>query len=216
MPQPIEPPSRRIVTGLDRDERTEVVAVALRQVQTDVAAHRTAHHHRPLQAKLAAKRHHEVGVEFGGELVFLFPPALGRNRLAVARQIECDHVEALADLRIVELMAPFARIGARGMQADQRDAMAGFLVENPVFLALERNVNVVSGYRLYFCHLSAPPYSLTARIRSSAQANARRFCHITFTSPSILRRPCSVCDIAMMSLYIGGGTGGTNFAHGWQ
>src|SRR5258708_4704776 len=85
-PLPVQPASGRIVTGLDGDERAEVVAITRRKVQADVAAHRTAHHRRPIQVKLAAERDHEVGVELGGELVLLFPPALGRNRLAVTRE----------------------------------------------------------------------------------------------------------------------------------
>ena len=75
VPQPIEPPARRIIAGLNRDQRPNLIRKIQREMQTNVATHRAAHNHRLVQAEFAAKGHDKLGVEFGGELIFIFPPA---------------------------------------------------------------------------------------------------------------------------------------------
>ena len=98
-----------------------------RQLEHDLAADRAAEHDRPLEAERRAEGQDQVDVGRGGEAVLLVLPAGGRQRLAVPRHVEGQHAEVPRDLRVVQQVAELAAVGARGVQAHERDALPGLL-----------------------------------------------------------------------------------------
>ena len=71
-----------------RPMAAEIFAMAQRRVQHGAAADRAADHHRPVELKRTAHRHHRVDIEIGRELIGLALEARRRRGLAVPRQIE--------------------------------------------------------------------------------------------------------------------------------
>ena len=100
----------------------------------------------------------------------------------MARQVERNDAEILVDIGGTQLMPPFTPVRTRGVQAHERDPFTGFFVVNPVFLAFKRHPDIAPDDWFNFCHVYLPESAVVvqiSRIRSSAQVNARMFCHMT-------------------------------------
>ena len=106
----------------------------------------------------------------------------------MSRQIKRDHPKVTVDIGIAQLVAPLARIRAGRVETHEGDALPGFLIKHPIVFSLVRNTHITTGNGFNIRHGSYS-YSCTLRIKSSVQVKARRFCHMTLTSPSICRRP---------------------------
>lgn len=118
--------------GLQADHAAERAGMPGRQVQHDPAPDRAAERNRPVQpqGRRHGSDHGDVGC--GGELVVATPPALRRRRFAVERHVEHDAAEVPRDLGIRQQPAILPPVRPGGMQAQQRDALAGLLVIHPV------------------------------------------------------------------------------------
>ena len=66
------------------------------------------------------------------------------------RQVEGDHAIAAGDLAIVQERAVLPSVGAGGVQADQRNALARLLEIEPVRLAVEVQAQVAADHRLIY------------------------------------------------------------------
>ena len=108
---------RRVGRAFQPDDSRKLVLKFRRDLQHDRAAHRAAHHHRPLEAELEPHRADHRQIALRGEAILLQPPAVRRRRAAVIRQIERDDAEAVGHLLVVEHMAVLPRVRARGVQA---------------------------------------------------------------------------------------------------
>src|SRR5579863_4379959 len=78
----------------------------------------------------------------------------------MARQIESDDTEALRDVGIAELVAIFATVGARGVEADQRNALARLFIIDAIFLPRMGDVDVAPNDRIGLSHFRLAPEGL--------------------------------------------------------
>src|SRR5262249_3909276 len=62
--------------------------------------------------------------------------------LAMPGHIEGDHPKVGRDVGVAQLMAILASVSARGMQTDQRNALAMFLVVGAIALALALDIDI--------------------------------------------------------------------------
>ena len=129
--RPVEPfgviPRRLMVGRLQADQSAKLGAMVGGQIEGDAPAHGTAHDHRFVQFQRGAESTDDFGVAVGGEGVLLILPADRRWRLAAPWQVEGEHAETVGDRRVGHQMAKLTGVAAGGVQADQRDAAAGFL-----------------------------------------------------------------------------------------
>ncbi|MNL35096.1 hypothetical protein D3C87_1571070 [compost metagenome] len=141
---------RRVVPGFlevgrfHPDQRAEVIGVLMRKLQHDAPADRATDQRRAVQRQGIAERHHGFHVAFGGQAVFLVLPAGRRVRLAVPGHVESNHAITRGDVRIAHHVAVLAAVGARGMQADQRNALARFLEIDAAGLARDFNRHIAA------------------------------------------------------------------------
>jgi hypothetical protein len=126
--------------------------VVERELEHDLAADGAAQHHGPIEPQRAAERHDQVDVGARGQPVLLVLPAHGRKRLAVPRHVEGEHAEVARDRLVEHQVAELAAVGAGGVQADERDALPGFLEVDAVGTAAERQVDVAADDRLDLRH----------------------------------------------------------------
>jgi len=69
----------------------------------------------------------------------------GRRRLAVPGHVERDHAVARQHFGVVHHSAPLPRVGPRGVQAQQRDALPGLLHIDAVRHALDGQPQITAG-----------------------------------------------------------------------
>ncbi len=162
MMQRIDPPARGVVAGFEGDEGGEFVLITQRQRQADVAAHGLAHEDGLAQVERAAERHDELAVELGGELIFVLHQVevRRRDRLAMPGHVERDDAEIAADVGVAQLVPVLAAVGAGGVQADHRDALAVFLVVGAVRLAFALDINVTPDDGIVCIHDNSPALPL--------------------------------------------------------
>ena len=172
---------RRVGRAFQPDDAGKLVLIFGRDLQHDRAAHRAAHHHRLLECELEphGADHREIALR--RQAVLLQPPAVGRCRAAVIRQVERDDAKPVGDLRIVEHMAVLPRVRARGVQAQQRHALPGFLDMHAICGAvdIDRRDSARRSARSHST-LGAPVSRMMFIIRCSARA----FCMAIRLSPS--------------------------------
>ena len=154
MMQRIYPPARRIVASFERNQGAELILVAQRQFETNIAAHRLAHDHGLFQFQCMAKGNNEFCVELRRELVFILHQVevLWRKRLAMPRHVERDHAEIVVVVRIANLMTVLAAIGAGRVEANHWHAFAALFVIGAICLALALNVNVAANNWIMLIH----------------------------------------------------------------
>ncbi len=119
-----------------------------REVENEAAADRAAHDDGSREIECIANVDHHPRIALGGELVLLGLEADGRQRFAVPRHVEHDDAVVSRDHRVVEEVAELAAIGARGVQADERDATPGFLDVESVRTARQREMAIAADDRL--------------------------------------------------------------------
>ena len=141
-------PGRLKRRGFQPDQRAELGGVMNREIEHDAAADRAAEHDRPLELERGAERPDRFGVGRGGEPVFLVVPAIGRRRLAVPGQVEGDDAERIGDRRIGHHVPELAAVGARRMQANQRDALSRLLEVEAMRPALQRHMEIAPDDRI--------------------------------------------------------------------
>jgi len=135
--------------GLQADERAQLARVLEREMQHDASADRAAHHHRALEAELVRDAHHHRGVGVGAQAIrFIALPERRRRALAVPRHVERHNPVVFQYLGVIKHRAVLAPIGAGGVQAKKRDALARFLVVDAMRASAERDVCVAAGDRL--------------------------------------------------------------------
>ena len=120
----------------------------MREIEHDAAADRAAHHHRLVELQRVGDLQDHLDVAARGELVLLVLIALGRRRLAVPRHVEHDDAVVVGDALVVEQAAILPAVGAGGVQAEQRNALAGLLDVEPVRAAEQIEVQIAAGDRL--------------------------------------------------------------------
>ena len=119
-----------------------------REIEHDAASYRAADHGRPVQLQGAAEGADGFGVACGGELIFCPIPAGRRIGLAVKRHVEGNDAEILRILLVREQIPPLPCVGARGVQADQRNAGAVFLEIDAMRFAFYFDMDVTADYRI--------------------------------------------------------------------
>ena len=150
--RPVQP--RRVVPGLlevgglEGDQGAEFGGVRDREVEHDAPADRAAHDHRPVELQGTAEGTDGSRVGRRRQPVLARLPAVGRRRLAVPRHVEGQHPEALRDLGVGQQMAVLPVVGAGGVQADQRDPLAGLLEVEAVRDAVDLHPQVAADHRL--------------------------------------------------------------------
>ena len=117
------------------DQRAEALRVLAREMQHDAPADRAAHDDRLVEFERVGDFDDHAHIVARGELVFRVLPAGRRRRLAVPGHVEGDDAEVRRDARIVHQAAILPRVGAGGVQAEKRNALAGLLDIEPVRLA---------------------------------------------------------------------------------
>ena len=80
--------------------------------------------------------------------------------------VEGDDAEVRRDARIVHQPAILPRVGAGGVQADQRNALAGLLDIEPVRLAEQVEMQIAAGDRLEARAHRAASFGAAAAITS--------------------------------------------------
>src|SRR5207237_5694290 len=95
-----------------------------------------------------------------------------RRRAAVIRQVKRDDAKAAGDFGIVQHMAPLPAIGARGVQAEERNAIACLLEEDAA--GVGAHVAPDDGFVLRH----------QLRMRFIMRCRARAFCIASRPSPS--------------------------------
>ncbi len=118
--------------GLEPDDGAEAFGVLVREIEHDAAADRAAHHHGLVELQRVGDLQDHLHIVARGEPVLLVLIAIGRRGFAVPRHVEHDDAVVVGDARIVEQPAILPAVGARGVQAEQRNALAGFLDVEPV------------------------------------------------------------------------------------
>src|SRR5690606_40084571 len=84
-------------------------------------AHRAAEDHRTIETQRIGEADDGAHVERRGELVAPLHPVGRHARLAVPRQVEGDHPEAIGDPRIAHQVPELVRVRPGGVQAEQRN-----------------------------------------------------------------------------------------------
>ena len=64
------------------------------------------------------------------------------------RHVEGNNPAFRCDVRVVQDMTELAAVGPGGVQTDQRDALAGFFVENTVIEPATGDADIAGGDRL--------------------------------------------------------------------
>src|ERR1700761_7744878 len=93
-------------------------------------------------------------------------PARGRRGFAVPGHVEGDHAVARGDALVIHQRPVLTAVAARGVQAEQRRALARFLDIKPVRLAEDVEMHVTAGDGLESHAHAAPP--ATGRSLASA------------------------------------------------
>ena len=144
--QPLDVVIGRDVGGaFQPDDGAEFLGVLVREIKHDAAADRAAHHHRAVELQRVGDFQDHPDVVARGELVFLVLEALRRRRFAVPRHVEHDDAIVFGDALVVEQAAILPAVGARGVQAEQRNALAGLLDIEPVRPVEQRHVEIAAG-----------------------------------------------------------------------
>ena len=131
--QPVHVVIRRdIRRGLKPDDGTEALGVLVREIEHDTAADRAAHHHGLVELQRVGDLEDHPHVVARGELVLLVLVAFGRRGFPVPRHVEHDDAIVVGDALVVEQPAILPSVGARGVQAKQRNALARLLDVEPV------------------------------------------------------------------------------------
>ena len=141
-------PRRLEIGGLESDQRAKFGGMIDREIENDAAADRATHHHRPVQLQRLAEGADGLGVARGRELIFIAVPARRRIGFAMPGHVEGDDAEVLRKLLVGKQMPPLPSIGARGVQAHQRNARAVFLEIDAVHLAADIDMDVAADHRL--------------------------------------------------------------------
>jgi hypothetical protein len=131
--------SRCVGAALETDDTGQLVLMLGRESEHDRPAHRAAQDHGLLQLERLPDRSDHGEVRFRRQAVLRQPPAVGWRRAAVVGQVEGDDPEAIRHLLVVEQVAILPAVGAGRMQAQQRDAAAGFLDEDAVHEPVDRD-----------------------------------------------------------------------------
>ena len=144
--------------GLQPDQGAETRGMLQRQVQHDAPADGAAHRHRLVERERIDHGHDGVDVGARCQLVLGLVPARRRRGLAVPGQVEGDDAELGKRLGVVEEAAVLPAVGARRVQAQQRDAGAGLLDIEPVRLALDVEAQIAAdgGLERGFAHRLRP------------------------------------------------------------
>src|SRR3546814_160301 len=173
-----------------------------RQMQDDAPADGAAHHHGTVECQGAGHVADEPDIAVRRQPVLLALPAFGRRRLAVPGHVEGDHAEVPGHVRIIEHAAELAAVGAGRVQAEQRDAAAGFLDIQPVRPPADVTAEVAADDRLVARrgHGASP----LPRGSSSSALNHSRLAKNGRRSPSIVTRRWRTRP--RMSCLRGGGT----------
>jgi hypothetical protein len=119
-----------------------------RKLEHDAPADRAAHHDRALQAEFLRYGEHHSAVAFGAQAVILVFPTGRRRGLAVPRHVEGDNAKTPRDRRIVEHRPVLTAVGAGGVQAEKRDALARLLEVQAVLAAAELDARITADDRL--------------------------------------------------------------------
>ena len=130
--------------ALQPDDGAESRGVLMREIERDAAADRAAHHHRLVELERIGDFQDHLDVAARGELVFLVLIALRRRRLAVPRHVEHDDAIVVGDALVVEQAAILPAVRAGGVQAEQRNALAGLLDVEPVRAAEQREIEIAA------------------------------------------------------------------------
>ena len=160
--------------GLQADERSEVLGVLEGEMQDDATADRAAHDDGSIQRKRLAHPEYHVDVVLRGESILEGLPARGRGRFAVPGHVEGNDAILFGNARVVHHGAVLAAVGSRRVQAQQRNAFAGFLHVEPLGAAekVESQVATDHGFESHLArgaHDAAP-----SRSRSSRSLKYRR------------------------------------------
>ena len=119
----------------------------VREMQHDASADRAAHDHRLVEFERVGDVDDHAHVVARGELYSRVLPAGGRRGLAVPGHVEGDDAEIVGDALVVHQPAILAAVGAGGVQAEQRNALAGLLDIKPVRLAEQIEMQIAAGNR---------------------------------------------------------------------
>ena len=126
-------------------------------MQRDAAADRTADHDRPVEFERGRDLQDHGRVLRRGELILLLMPARRRRRLAVPGHVEGNDAMFCGDARVVHQAAILPPVAARGVQAQQRRALARLLDIDAVRPAEQIEMHVAAGDRLEpRAHAAAP------------------------------------------------------------
>ena len=147
-------PGLLVVGGLQADQRAELLAVRVRKLKHDASADRAAHRHRAVERERRAQRADRRHVALRGQPVLGLLPACGRIRLAVPGQIEGDDAIVARHRFVAHQVAELPRVGAGGMQAEQRYALSRLLEIDPAVLAQDRHADIAPDDRFQcgLCH----------------------------------------------------------------
>ena len=143
--QPVHVVIRRDMRrGLQPDDGAEALGMLVREIEHDAAADRAAHHHGLVELQRVGDLEDHPHVVARGELVLLVLVALGRRGFAVPRHVEHDDAIVVGDALVVEQAAILPPVGARGVQAKQRNALARLLDVEPVRPAEQVEVEIAA------------------------------------------------------------------------
>ncbi len=143
---------RRVRRRLEADDAGQLALVVGGDLERDRAAHRAAHHHRPLELERLPHRADELEVALRRQPVPREPPLVGRRRTPVIRQVERDDAEPPRDLGVVQHVPPLPAVGARSVQAEERDTLSRLLEEDPVARAERAHLDVAADDRFVLRH----------------------------------------------------------------
>src|SRR5262249_52187152 len=120
----------------------EPLRVLMREMQNDASADRATDGYRPVEFERVGDLDDHSHIVARGELVISILPSGRRGGLAMPRHVESDDAEIFRPARIVEHAAILARVGTCSMQAQQRNALPGFLHIEAVGVSQGLNVQI--------------------------------------------------------------------------
>src|ERR1700693_5039731 len=119
-----------------------------RQMKRDAAADRASDQDRPVELERRHDLEDHGGVLRRGELIFLIVPSRWWRRLAVPGHVEGDDAVPRRNPRIVHQRSVLPPVRARGVQTQQRYALAGLLKINAMLAPEQVEMHVAADDRL--------------------------------------------------------------------
>lgn len=128
--------------AFDADDPAQLALIVGGQFEHDRAAHRAPGDDRTIQVERVPESADERNVALRRQPVLFQPPAIGRIRAAVIREVEGDHSEVRRDRLVQQEMPELPAVGAGGVKTEQRYALPCLFEVDAIAFALDVEVQV--------------------------------------------------------------------------